>query len=258
MGDRRGVLFYDPKQQKKGLLLRLFLLYHLLFPIVISTTNYGHNNGSLVMVAAFAIVGNTITAKKRSRSTTNTNSNTSTAAVTGNRKRSRGLIFPHSNNSSFPSASLLAVLSMISLQKSWILRNPQQQEFVSVFESSKTNSSTSGKTTSSTNGEKRDRSTAADAATTITPSATPERSIVQPHYQYRKRFAYVTHPKFSPAATHANREKATETDADVIATTSSTRTTHGTRRSAIIKAITTTLTDSLILMYHMSKQLALD
>ena len=141
---------------------------------------------------------------------------------------------------------------MISLQKSWILRNPQQQEFVSVFESSKTNSSTSGTTTPSANGEKGDRSTAADAAT-ITPSATPERSIVQRHYQNWKRFAYVTHPKFSPAATHANREKDTETD--VITTTS---TTHGTRRSAIIKAITTTLTDSLMMMYHMSKQLALD
>ena len=203
------------------------------------------------MVAAFAILDNTITAKKRSRSTTNTNSNTSTTTVTGNRKRSRGLIFPHNNNSSFPSASLLAVPSMISLQKSWILRNHQQNEFVSVFESSKTNSSTSGTTTPSANGKKEGRSTA--AAATITPTATPEKSIVQPHYQNRKRFAYVTHPKFSPAVTHANREKETETD--VITTTS---TTHGTRRSAIIKAITTTLTDSLMMMYHMSKQLALD
>ena len=221
-------------------------------------TTYGHNNSALVMVEGFAILDKTITAKKRSRSTTDSNSNTSTTTVTGNRKRSRGLIFPHNNNSSFPSASLLAVPSMISLQKSWILRNPQQQEFVSVFESSKTNSSTSGTTTPSANGEKGDRSTAADAAT-ITPSATPERSIVQRHYQNWKRFAYVTHPKFSPAATHANREKDTETGADVIATTSSTSTTHGTKkRSTIVKAIPTTLTDSLMMMYHMSKQLALD
>ena len=250
MGDRRGVLFYDPKQQKKGLLfflLRLFLLYHLLFPIVISTTNYGHNNGALVMVEGFAILDKTITAKKRSRSTTDSNSNTSTTAVTGNRKRNRGLIFRHNNNSSFPSASLLAVPLTMIKEQCWILRNPQQQELISVFESSKTNSSTSGTITPSTNGKEGGRSTA--AAATIPPSATPERSIVQRYYQNWKRFAYVTHPKFSPAATHANREKDTETDADDIATT---------RRGAIIKAITTTLTDSLILMYHMSKQLALD
>ena len=254
MGDRRGVLFYDPKQQKKGLLfflLRLFLLFHLLFPIVISMTTYGHNNSALVMVEGFAILDKTITAKKRSRSTTNTNSNTSTTAVTGNRKRNRGLIFRHNNNSSFPSASLLAVPLTMIKEQCWILRNPQQQELISVFESSKTNSSTSGTITPSTNGKEGGRSTA--AAATIPPSATPERSIVQRYYQNWKRFAYVTHPKFSPAATHANREKDTETD--VITTTS---TTHGTRRSAIIKAITTTLTDSLMMMYHMSKQLALD